>query len=135
MTTYRKTKRAFERQHINQNLGHGVHDDTRTLEQKASDSALMKIRGQINDALSVKDSHVFVAEMTDARNRWDVINKWLPLAEFITTLGKARAHSQISMFKVTKTKVAATEAGWTVERVGFLQYRVEWIEQHLDKEN
>lgn len=130
MTTYRKTRRAFERQHINQNLGH-VHTDERTLDEKANDDAIMIVRGKINNLLTVKDSFDFIAALDEVQNKWTVINneKYHPIALLVAAIDKAN-HTKISRFRLQKAAEAAEAAGWII---GWSKYNtrvvvVEWTE-------
>ena len=130
MTGYRKTKRAFERQHINQNLGHEAHDDSRTLEQKASDLAIMTIRRKINDLLTVKDSFDFIAALDATVDKWSVFNnkKYHTIVILTEAIDKIKPEYPMSVYRLQKAKDAATLAGWTVRGGGWGgQYEVEWI--------
>lgn len=130
MTTYHKTRRAFERQHINQNLGHEVHEDNRTLEQKANDDAIMAIRRKINDLLSVKDSFDFIAALDATVDKWSVFNnkKYHTIAILTEAIDKA-SHTSASRWRLQKAIGAAREAGWQVamDKYKVSVVSIEWI--------
>ncbi len=106
-----------------------LEPDTRTLEHKANDDAIMSIRGKINDLLTVEDSFDFVFAMTDAENKWDVINseKWSPIAKLAEAISQVCPEYGMSIYRLEKAKDAARAAGWTVRGGGWGgRYEVEF---------
>lgn len=105
--------------------------DERSLAEKASDDAVMSVRGKINDLLTVKDSHAFVAAMTDAENGWAVINnaKYHTLALMVAAIDKVSPAGGITHFRATKAIMAVRTAGWNVrlDEHNVSVVSVEWI--------